>query len=603
MQVARFLQDEEGAAKLGNRFWRLLQCHRTWALCLYGICWVPAATCLLVCHWPFAQLLPLYIPVELCYSGHFFVSAAYLLCCFAGPAKSQVAGRFTALMSHGLYGRCLTFAHEWLAVPQHKKGEVLAQFYALLACAHLLDARAVLRAARHLREWMVWPMHMQLFTAKAFQNENASVAAALLQQHPAMSNGDLSHALAALHEDVPPCWHETAAIMTFNTLLPGWRTATADMPRLIAACNGLARKADAMFPAHTFGSAHTTKCASTLQSTCGALGVTLMLRSAAATAMAVHVLQQCQVVRLYCTVQAPARRQLLLRALGASGSNATEVQAFASSMQRVELQRQLLTLHLAVQVLARMDSAQCQQPISELTRLTQLRRLRVTCQRQACSTAVRLLPPMASVCAHRAHATLLLPVARALPSLRRLRHLALDSCGMSALGAYTLAKALQKLPELQALIISNERISVRCARYLSFGLASLAQLQGLAFTRCTLPIEAADCLGMACTGLSRLHTLDISYTKCHFCLSAFLPTIQLQRKDLTAIGRLLLVLGCCSTAPTMDALAATYSEGLVRAVSALLASVQGTSFSSWQQVSPACTCAWAAGMHVIVNSY
>ncbi|CAK0773929.1 hypothetical protein CVIRNUC_004116 [Coccomyxa viridis] len=58
----------------------------------------------------------------------------------------------------------------------------------------------------------------------------------------------------------------------------------------------------------------------------------------------------------------------------------------------------------------------------------------------------------------------------------------------------------------------------------------------------------------------------------------------LQRKDLTAIGRLLLMLGCCCTAPTMDALAATYSEGLVRAVSALLASVQGTSFSSWQQV-------------------
>ena len=63
----------------------------------------------------------------------------------------------------------------------------------------------------------------------------------------------------------------------------------------------------------------------------------------------------------------------------------------------------------------------------------------------------------------------------------------------------------------------------------------------------------------------------------------------LQRKDLTAIGRLLLLmLGCCSSVHSMDALAATYSEGLVRAVSALLASVQGTSFSSWQQVSPAC---------------
>ena len=76
----------------------------------------------------------------------------------------------------------------------------------------------------------------------------------------------------------------------------------------------------------------------------------------------------------------------------------------------------------------------------------------------------------------------------------------------------------------------------------------------------------------------------------------------LQRKDLTAIGRLLLMLGCCSSAPTMDALAATYSESLVRAVSALLASVQGTSFSSWQQVSPACACAWAAGMHMILIS-
>ena len=76
----------------------------------------------------------------------------------------------------------------------------------------------------------------------------------------------------------------------------------------------------------------------------------------------------------------------------------------------------------------------------------------------------------------------------------------------------------------------------------------------------------------------------------------------LQRKDLTAIGRLLLMLGCCSTAPSMDALASTYSESFVRAVSALLASVQGTSFSSWQQVSPDCACAWEAGMHVTAYS-
>lgn len=58
----------------------------------------------------------------------------------------------------------------------------------------------------------------------------------------------------------------------------------------------------------------------------------------------------------------------------------------------------------------------------------------------------------------------------------------------------------------------------------------------------------------------------------------------LQREDLSAIGRLLLVLGCSPAAPGLDALAASYSQGFCRATSALLASAQGASFSSWQQV-------------------
>ena len=58
----------------------------------------------------------------------------------------------------------------------------------------------------------------------------------------------------------------------------------------------------------------------------------------------------------------------------------------------------------------------------------------------------------------------------------------------------------------------------------------------------------------------------------------------LQREDLTAIGRLLLMLACSSPSPSLDTVAATYSQGFVRALSALLASAQGTSFSSWQQV-------------------
>ena len=58
----------------------------------------------------------------------------------------------------------------------------------------------------------------------------------------------------------------------------------------------------------------------------------------------------------------------------------------------------------------------------------------------------------------------------------------------------------------------------------------------------------------------------------------------LQREDLTAIGRLLLVLACASTAPSLDAVASSFSQSFVRALSALLAAAQGTSVSSWQQV-------------------
>ena len=69
----------------------------------------------------------------------------------------------------------------------------------------------------------------------------------------------------------------------------------------------------------------------------------------------------------------------------------------------------------------------------------------------------------------------------------------------------------------------------------------------------------------------------------------------LQREDLTAIGRLLLMLACSSTAPSLDTVAVTYSQAFVRALSALLASAQGNSFSSWQQVCPTC-CAHAPYM-------
>ncbi|EIE26025.1 hypothetical protein COCSUDRAFT_61018 [Coccomyxa subellipsoidea C-169] len=58
----------------------------------------------------------------------------------------------------------------------------------------------------------------------------------------------------------------------------------------------------------------------------------------------------------------------------------------------------------------------------------------------------------------------------------------------------------------------------------------------------------------------------------------------LQREDLTAVGRLLLVLACAGAPPSLDYVAAGFSQGLTRTISALLASSQGSSFASWQQV-------------------
>jgi hypothetical protein len=46
----------------------------------------------------------------------------------------------------------------------------------------------------------------------------------------------------------------------------------------------------------------------------------------------------------------------------------------------------------------------------------------------------------------------------------------------------------------------------------------------------------------------------------------------------------LLVLACATTATSLDAVASSYSQSFVRALSALLAAAQGTSVSSWQQV-------------------
>lgn len=58
----------------------------------------------------------------------------------------------------------------------------------------------------------------------------------------------------------------------------------------------------------------------------------------------------------------------------------------------------------------------------------------------------------------------------------------------------------------------------------------------------------------------------------------------LQREDLSAAGRLLLVLACSGANPSLDFVAASFSQALARAISALMASSQGSSFGSWQQV-------------------
>jgi hypothetical protein len=56
----------------------------------------------------------------------------------------------------------------------------------------------------------------------------------------------------------------------------------------------------------------------------------------------------------------------------------------------------------------------------------------------------------------------------------------------------------------------------------------------------------------------------------------------LQRDDLSAVGRLLLVLACAGAPPSLDYMAASFSQGLTRTISALIASSQGSSFASWQ---------------------
>lgn len=68
---------------------------------------------------------------------------------------------------------------------------------------------------------------------------------------------------------------------------------------------------------------------------------------------------------------------------------------------------------------------------------------------------------------------------------------------------------------------------------------------------------------------------------------------SLQRDDLTGVGRLLLVLACAGAPPSLDYMAASFSQGLTRTLSALLASSQGSAFASWQQVRPCFYCSYA----------
>ena len=58
----------------------------------------------------------------------------------------------------------------------------------------------------------------------------------------------------------------------------------------------------------------------------------------------------------------------------------------------------------------------------------------------------------------------------------------------------------------------------------------------------------------------------------------------LQREDLAAAGRALLALACAGAPPSLDFCAAGHSQALTRALSALLASPQGSALGSWQQV-------------------
>lgn len=59
--------------------------------------------------------------------------------------------------------------------------------------------------------------------------------------------------------------------------------------------------------------------------------------------------------------------------------------------------------------------------------------------------------------------------------------------------------------------------------------------------------------------------------------------VALQREDLAALGRTLLLLACAGAPPSLDYCAAGFSPGLTRALSALLAAPQGSPAGSWQQ--------------------
>ena len=60
----------------------------------------------------------------------------------------------------------------------------------------------------------------------------------------------------------------------------------------------------------------------------------------------------------------------------------------------------------------------------------------------------------------------------------------------------------------------------------------------------------------------------------------------LQREDLAGVGRALLALACAGAPPSLDYCAAGHSQALTRALSALLASPQGSALGSWQQARP-----------------